>query len=230
MAPRRSRIVTVRMVATSLALGLLLAVLSVPLSAAVLNHQARFVPQTGTNWPTFALAEYFKQDGHVVLVLRQEFLTGTTWESSVSPESSTLTLHRVAGTLNAKLVQRDARPKAIRAPLDGRDHTRYAISVGWPFEAAVGTRGWSMGGPAVQRSGLASIRLFGHWWSVPYRPLWLGLLGNTLFYAAIAFAILVWWRVHRIRRRTSAGCCFDCGYELGDGVTICPECGLAQEG
>lgn len=230
MVPRRSHILTVPMVATSLVLGLLSAVASVPVGAIVVNHQARFVPQLGTNWPTFALAEYFKRDGHVVLVLRQEFLTGTTWESSVSPESSTLTLHRVAGTLNAKLVQRDSRPAAVRAPLNGREHTRYAISTGWPFEAAVGTRGWSMGGPAVQRSGLATVRVFGRWWSVPYHPRWPGLLGNTLFYGAIALAILAWWRARRNRRRASAGCCIACGYEPGEGVAICPECGLAQEG
>lgn len=68
----------------------------------------------------------------------------------------------------------------------------------------------------------------------PLRPLWRGFAINTLFYAAIAFALIAGpFMVLRLRRsaRSRRGLCITCGYNLrglrgcGDDHAVCPECG-----
>ncbi len=223
------KVLTPRLVVLALAVGLVLAAISVPVGAVLAWRQSRVVPPLGTNPPMFTMAEYFRRDGHVVLVTRRDFLTGTIWSSSVAPESSTTVLHEVAGILNARLVERGDVPAPVRAPLDGRDHRRNAISAGFPFEAAYGTWGWSMGGPASVERGIVEGRVLGRWWTVPYLPRWWGLLGNTLVYALVALGIMALLRHRTLSRRRAAGRCVACAYELGEGVAVCPECGLGRE-
>ncbi|MFZ4576147.1 MAG: hypothetical protein ACOYN0_17315 [Phycisphaerales bacterium] len=75
--------------------------------------------------------------------------------------------------------------------------------------------------PTFRPSGLAA--------SLPLRPIWTGLLGNT------AFWLLAWgvWRHGGARVRATArrrrGVCTECGYDLkGDYSTGCPECGWGR--
>ena len=79
----------------------------------------------------------------------------------------------------------------------------------------------------VERGNWA-VRAFGRDWLIPTLPLWPGLLGNTLFYGVFALtpiALLRWRKLHRRARR---GLCLKCGYDPGEGVKACPECGLAR--
>jgi predicted amidophosphoribosyltransferase len=51
-----------------------------------------------------------------------------------------------------------------------------------------------------------------------------------MFYTLLVLAPVVLWRWLRLRRRAKRKLCLGCGYELGAGVGVCPECGLAGEG
>ncbi len=66
---------------------------------------------------------------------------------------------------------------------------------------------------------------------LPIRPIWGGLLANTLLYAIVA-AVLIWIvRALRDRRRFRRGLCPRCTYERhGMYAEPCPECGWACVG
>ena len=77
------------------------------------------------------------------------------------------------------------------------------------------------------RTSLATAR------AIPLRPIWRGLIINTLIGAALWFGLLtlgLWgWRSIRGTNRRLQGACVKCGYDLR-GVTggVCPECGTAR--
>ena len=64
---------------------------------------------------------------------------------------------------------------------------------------------------------------------IAMRPLWIGMVGNTLFYAGLWAALvpLTRWAIHARRRRS--GRCAGCGYDLRGGHERCPECGTLVE-
>jgi hypothetical protein len=131
-------------------------------------------------------------------------------------------------------------PKAVHQELRSRYAGYDVYWGGFPFTAVVGWRVWPYatgqytagvmpraGGPGkgvglVYRERPSSAIV----WAIPVRPLWPGLLGNIVVYAAGVLLLLTlprWWR--RYVRRWE-GRCAACGYELGEGVSTCPECGL----
>ncbi len=59
----------------------------------------------------------------------------------------------------------------------------------------------------------------------PVRPLWMGVLGNTLFYAALLWLLFL-VVTGRARRyfRARRGLCPTCGYPGGE-TAVCSECG-----
>lgn len=61
--------------------------------------------------------------------------------------------------------------------------------------------------------------------AVPLRPIWTGLVLNTLFYS-VCWLVVVWavGSLRRVRRLTS-GKCVACGYDLRGIKGGCPECG-----
>jgi hypothetical protein len=83
---------------------------------------------------------------------------------------------------------------------------------------------------APETAGVWERTAFGRDWFIPYLPLWPGLLGNTLFYAVLVLTPLVLLRWRTLRGRARRGLCVGCGYEPGEGVSACPECGLARAG
>ena len=69
---------------------------------------------------------------------------------------------------------------------------------------------------------------------LPLRPLWTGLLTDTLFYAAILWFVAFGPFVVRRYLRNKQGRCIKCGYDLrgtsgGRGGGGCPECGWRRE-
>ncbi len=67
--------------------------------------------------------------------------------------------------------------------------------------------------------------------TLPFRPIWVGSVANTVFYAALLVGAWVVVRRWRIAVRRSRGHCPKCGYDLrrdfGGG---CPECGWGRAG
>lgn len=62
--------------------------------------------------------------------------------------------------------------------------------------------------------------------AIPFQPIWPGLLGNTLTFAAVFWLIPVTFSMMRKQWRRRRGRCIHCGYDLRSGSsTICPECG-----
>lgn len=96
---------------------------------------------------------------------------------------------------------------------------------GFPFRAAVGW--WSFPGPSDN----LIRRTYGHTraWAIPLRPIWPGLLGNVAFYTALVLVPSAGVRFFRMRRRRARGRCVACNYELGEGISVCPECGLEKK-
>ena len=64
-------------------------------------------------------------------------------------------------------------------------------------------------------------------WILPTRPIWPGLTINTLFYAAILWALFAMPAALRRKRRIKRGLCVKCGYDLrgSSAASACPECG-----
>ena len=67
--------------------------------------------------------------------------------------------------------------------------------------------------------------------AIPYYPMPLGLVADTLFWALVLWAVIFgrgaarrWWRIRH-------GRCLWCGYDLCGAVSpICPECGNTERG
>jgi hypothetical protein len=104
---------------------------------------------------------------------------------------------------------------------------------GWPMRSAIGelrnskpTRAWLViDGVEVLRSNSGSPMPFR---VIPIRPIWPGFAINTLFYAAILWALFAVPAVLRRKRRIKRGLCAKCAYPLGESP-VCTECGAARE-
>ena len=61
---------------------------------------------------------------------------------------------------------------------------------------------------------------------LPCRPIWSGVIINTLIYAAVLWLLLRGLPAVRRAARAFNGRCIHCGYDLrGCGGAVCPECG-----
>ncbi|MGD1916621.1 MAG: hypothetical protein ACFCBV_10610, partial [Phycisphaerales bacterium] len=60
----------------------------------------------------------------------------------------------------------------------------------------------------------------------PVSRIWTGLIANAILNAQIPLALHTGLRLIRTRRRRTRNLCIECAYELGDGIDVCPECGL----
>ncbi len=60
-----------------------------------------------------------------------------------------------------------------------------------------------------------------------FRPHWVGLIADTLFWAGIAWVMRCVWRTVLARRRIRQGRCPRCSYDLSglENAECCPECG-----
>ena len=116
----------------------------------------------------------------------------------------------------------EAIPAAVRQHILRSQLPTDAFWSGYPFKCAVGY--WESDG---DRAWLVEVTQVRHRTIVtPLRPMWLGLLGNTLVYGALVLVAWIGVRFMRTRGRRTRGRCVACGYELGDGIEVCSECGL----
>ena len=99
--------------------------------------------------------------------------------------------------------------------------TRYAA--GWPLRSLQGAWRW--------RDQLVSAVLTPDWfpasWGrrvLPLRPIWLGFVFNTLFFAAVLWLVIPGPFALRRFIRVSRGLCPQCAYPMGESA-VCSECG-----
>lgn len=112
------------------------------------------------------------------------------------------------------------------------------IAQGFPFRC---TWGWTRdlapvipgpGAPAAiaDEGGLIHLNMGRQGFRLTWRPLWPGLIANTLIYAALWFGALAYARFAQRRSRTHRGLCMACGYSR-EGLlpgAPCPECGVRR--
>lgn len=94
----------------------------------------------------------------------------------------------------------------------------YGYCHGWPMRA------WAshLVAGGGQPGNVGSIRLFNRRWSTS--PLVLGVIVNTLVFAAPVYLLLTCLGALKRRRRCKHGRCIKCNYDLA-GLDTCPECG-----
>ena len=81
--------------------------------------------------------------------------------------------------------------------------------------------GYFSGDPSKIKPGQAHIIKV-----IPYGPLWLGLLTNSIFYSAVLWLLIPGPFVLRRMIRRKRGLCVKCAYDLrGAEHKVCPECG-----
>ncbi|MEQ9096520.1 MAG: hypothetical protein RIE32_09680 [Phycisphaerales bacterium] len=221
--PRRPRVLTWRLVIVSLVVGVVLAVVSVPVGAVAGRvHQAW---QSG--WPPPDWQGEIDRRDHVVFIARYEWIGWTMTGSELVPTP----LNPAWEDSRSRWIEprEDPRPPFARTGLAGREGSVYHFSAGWPTAAAAG-REVIEPATGLRRERLALITVRGQFVRLPLRPIWLGLGANALFFALLVLVLTCLLRARRIRRRAGRGLCLACGYELGEGVDACPECGLARAG
>ena len=132
---------------------------------------------------------------------------------------------RVDGGFGWRITEAWAQAKPS-GPDDEISNVSFLFASGWPVVALFGERDlWEIAERHSGRTdGLRS-------WSevVPRRPLLVGFILDSVFYASLlwlAYSIPKWWLR---RRRRARGACESCGYALTAGGSIrCPECGTVR--
>ncbi|MEQ8316924.1 MAG: hypothetical protein RIE77_13710 [Phycisphaerales bacterium] len=218
----RHRLVTGRMVVVSLVVGLVLAVASVPYGTLVAELRLR---DPLSKWvgdrlpgPTQSMGVYwFVREPASMFDPPNEYLA---WVP--------LFLDSFSATPSFEPIAENVVP---RAAVEAAKHEGDWLDVYWsgfPFRAAVGW--WSYPGPSDNLIRRTAQSRYGHTraWAIPLRPIWPGLAGNVAFYMALVLVPFVGVRLVRTRRRRARGRCVACNYELGDGISVCPECGLGR--
>ncbi|MEE9128511.1 MAG: hypothetical protein V3T84_00710 [Phycisphaerales bacterium] len=135
-------------------------------------------------------------------------------------------------SLRQNNIRRQLREEMYR---NSKHHMR--IDAGWPMRSF---RGFVSGGlldpnhsqtllfPLQELNVIARERPVGKGtWPryLPYRPIWLGLIVNTLLYATVLIAIMSMWAVMRSKLRLRRGRCPNCKYPIGVSE-VCTECGV----
>jgi hypothetical protein len=221
--PRRPRVLTWRLVLVSLVVGIVLAAGSVVVATLAPQMRARYERPPDR-------AVHFEAEGHVVLVGRSDGRMATLWEVKSMPREHDAWHRHLVVFWGAESLDEPWWPIGGRPALDGYYRDRIAYHAGWPMRCAYRYGSVGSHGMLIDESPVPTIRIGRRQWSFPVLPLWPGLLGNTLFYAILVLVPLVLLRRRTLRRRARRRLCVACGYELGEGVSACPECGLARAG
>ncbi|MEQ8844360.1 MAG: hypothetical protein RIB58_05845 [Phycisphaerales bacterium] len=212
------------MLVAALLVGVVLAVVSVPVAVVVspMASPARGLSPKATRWGAVEHADHFESFS------RYDSIGTRLWATYAMPQPIAPGFRDALGPLLD--APSDPRPAFASVPYQSREHYVYHVSNGWPWPAAAGRWVEAPGArrPPVYESLVSVVRGQSHY-RFPLRPTWPGLLANTLFYTALALAPMVLLRWRRTRRRRARGLCVACGYELGEGVGVCPECGLGRD-
>lgn len=226
--PRHPRVITWRLVVVSLVVGVVLAVGSVPVGVFV----------TDLPWATTTFTnrvDWYVYDAKMLVHRQSQAATFDSWSWTIEPDGLHSGWSPPADFSTPIWVDVDPRPERAASWLDAKGGGVFTVTAGWPMRAAYGelrtSDAWLDGSRASSEQvdvGIWYPRVFGRYFNLPYLPLWVGLLGNALFYVLVVLVPVVLLRWHKLRRRARRGLCLACAYELGEGVEACPECGLAK--
>ncbi|UYV11810.1 MAG: hypothetical protein NCW75_10930 [Phycisphaera sp.] len=219
----RPRILSIRLIAVALVLGVVLAVASVPVAAVA----ARLPRAIGINGAWDKGARFYDETSGV-RYQRQDGPLATIWEAKRRAPFGNYQLRAYASRPAMQQVTADPRPRYAQLELVGGEGEAAVYAVGWPMRTAYATT-TDGSHPANRGTPLWEPRAFGETWPVPYGVWWPGLVMNSAFYAALTLGMMVLLRWMRLCWRMMRGRCVACGYELGAGIHTCPECGLAAE-
>lgn len=227
-ARRLRRVLPVWLVLLSLAVGLLATVASVPIASWYFVHRIH------NGWtPTFASRVRIDHELYYEYVsLLNSFGHEYWWTTAFEyPAHNGIVDYRTIEPAEARL------PAFARVPYPGYAHTTDYYCSGWPLLAAEGREvsgspSGTVAGRTRRADWLMTVSTQGLPIQIPLRPIWPGVLGNLLFYTMPALVLLASMRLGllalRRRRRRRRGKCIGCGYEPGNGITTCPECGRAM--
>lgn len=207
------------MLLVSLMVGVVLAVLSVPVSAVVLVYG----PQ-GSAPTSFGFDVVERQP---ILVHADRYTTATVWRVEAVPFDYRDNPADVELTFGPGFSPNVGALPEMSGMALLPNGSMWVMRTGWPMHAATA---FEILGPPQASTGVVgglAMTLGSDYIVVPYMPLATGAIANTLFYAALTFVLLATVRLLRTRRRSRRGQCLACGYELDDDMAVCPECGLA---
>lgn len=231
MADRRANPWLV-LIGVALVAGLLLAVLSVPAAAFISQRWGAFsggliMPMTGT--------VVRLEDGHLYSISEKPSTKpGDDWPPRLLRLRASHRLgpdDRLRRFIDGSMYppQPDTRPAFLCQPPPIEYTEVRCYSSGWPWHAGYSrdVRDPSGGFGARRTRGEARITIGGKDYVLPSLPHWPGLLANTAFYASLVFVPWAGPRLARSILRRRRGGCLRCGYPLDDGMSRCPECGMA---
>lgn len=209
------------MVVVSAIVGVVLAVASVPVGAILLNFGPLAQPIRSRSGVGV--------DGEFAVILTSStYRTGTVWFANRPETFVAAEVPDIIATGALESAAELPRP-ALLDHVSGIEGARmWMLRAGWPMDAASAYEVVAPPSTATRMVGGLELNTANGSVMVPYLPHVPGFLANNLFYATIAFAALAGVRLLRTWRRGATGRCVACGYELGDGVGVCPECGLAM--
>ncbi len=221
--PRHPRVITWRLVVVSLVVGVVLAVGSVP-GTLIADYLIGPPP------PMSRSPEPLIFDGEMYRV--HDRRTPTSTFMFVVMEDYGLADAEIAQLIEdgVRVGEADPRPRGIRALMDTHGGTAFRLSRGWPLRSAYCLDWFASKDNQSLTRGAWNLSMSGRDWKIPFLPLWPGLLGNAMLYTLVVLVSRVLLRWYTLRRRARRGLCQACAYELGEGVTACPECGLARLG
>lgn len=218
---RKHRIVTRRVLLASLVVGVVLAVASVPVAAVALVY---LPPGNAEPEISFDAVEH-----QPVLIRAHRYPTAAVWMAESIPADPR------AGAAEADLTFGPGFSSDVSAlpEMSGMavlpDGHMWVSRAGWPMHAATA---FKIEGPPQAATGVVgglAMTVRGDYIVVPYVPLARGVIANTLFYSAITFMVIAGLGLLRTRRRRARGLCLACGYKIDDGMSECPECGMATQ-
>lgn len=220
-AKRPPRVIGWRLLATSVVLGFVLAVLGVlvcavsPWSAGI---RAR-PPTPARHWHWF-------EPGHAILYTERKVAGLAISGYSMVPVQPGQQYIFVPQAASNEHSGGDRRPPWAVAPFGGNNEVVVAVASGWPWHAASGQDRWlqQLGAPRTHVS-QAKFELGGQHYRLPLIPMWFGLAANTIFYTPFALGGLIVLSLARRTRRRRKCRCVACNYDLTSIPGPCPECG-----
>ena len=219
--PSRPRVITWRLVAVSLVVGVVLGVATVPVGAAYARSGAGAASGSGG-------IDRFAHQAEQSLYQRRRGNAWTRWGCTRFSSPGGQMIMDYAQDRGLTPLWRCPLPQRARELPAGAWQRVEVLYAGWPWRTSYGMAERLSARYPTASVGLWRFTAFGVDWALPYLPFWPGLLGNTLFYGMLVLPLPALSRWRTLRRRAKRGLCLACAYELGEGVDACPECGLAR--